>query len=279
MKHHVLLFCLIGIALLQGCGDGEMVKYSYRKYGLNQPVKSFKTTVYEAESKFGEVVKGRCEGGVHVFDFNEKGFISGSTSYDCDGNPFSIFKFTYDEAGRCSRKSRYDGEGTEVSRNGYEYDGDHLIKETIWDDWGDVYEYEYEYKRGNLVESRLRGSDGGISVYKYSKHDKTGWEWTAYDENGDEFSRGEGLLDKKGLVVKSTVEDETFEVKRNDLGLPLTTRMVSWSYGAIDGFREAEYETYNYQYEYDEKGNWIKVTEFRDETKVPNCVVEREITY
>lgn len=286
MKKYIFLCCLIGTFLLQGCGEGEIVEYSYREYGLNQPVKSVRMTEYDASSKFGEVVKGECRR-VDVHDFNEDGFVAVSTRHDRYGDMRSVYKYRYNEGGKSLGWSYYDSDGAEVRRGDLEYEGGNLSKVTVRSGHtGNVdFMTKYEYNEGVLEATRRYDRDGElVHVRKYSKHDKTGCAWVEYDESGNEDSRGEEQLDKNGRIVKSTEGCRSFEVVWNEKGLPEVVKNGTWDCESLsrDGFRYAYSDndrTYYYEYEYDKKGNWIKVTEYLGEFKKPIHVVEREITY
>lgn len=277
----ILLLALCSLIVLS-CGNDKT--YSYQEYGLNRPVKSIKVTTYEAESKFGEVVKGDLKwNGHYLAEFNSVGNIISLTEYDDDGDLNGVTKYKYNNDDNVIDASEYDEDGKLHYNQSLEYNGSLLSKVTStlkYSKEENVYVYEIT-REGETITSETTHHNGElISVVKYSKYDKTGVEWVRYDGDGKETAKGSSLLNKDGKVTKYNLsETEYYEVTWNEKGLPVYLKNAE--------LHNNSYVTYNFhgesvfyiEYEYDNKGNWIKQTVFEGEMKKPVTISERVIVY
>ena len=78
---------IVSLIVLLASSCNSKASYDYEEYGLNCPVKSVKVTTYNAESKFGDVVKGRlASDGHYLAKFNAIGNLEEISWFDDDGN-------------------------------------------------------------------------------------------------------------------------------------------------------------------------------------------------
>ena len=120
------------------------------------------------------------------------------------------------------------------------------------------YSFEYKYKDGKLIEKQMffsSGKKGMRYVYNYSNNQVEELVYTT-----------EGELNQKYLV---TLNKNGNEIEKTSFGV---TKVYP-------------NRKYRYEYEFDEKGNWIKkitsteITENGKTTFKPTSVTYRTITY
>lgn len=280
MKRSLLLVLSIGL-FLASCGGGGTKN---DPWGLNCPVKSIKVTTYNAKSKFGEVVKDKIAiGNNYIATFNASGDAETISYFDNEGELLSMSKYKYNSDGRLMELSSYDQEGDLDYQHIYEYEGERVIKyvsKYYWDDTTDIYEVTNEWNGEYLISVKSTRNGELQSVAKYSKWDKSGAEWIEYDGNGDEKGRGEIVYDENGYIKKYNTQTSNVEIERNDKNLPVYIKGARPDSGT--GFilsEEYKENTFYIEYEYDERGNWIKQTIYEGEIKMPKTISEREITY
>lgn len=274
---------LVAVAalLLASCGSDRAYDYEY--YGLNTPVKSVLVTTYEAESKFGDVVKGDlAHNGHYLATFNGVGNLESIASYDDDGDLTSLERFKYNREDRLIELSSFDDDGDIDYQLTYSYEGDQMVAECQKNYWGDteeVTQYSHTWRGEQLLETSVTSGGTLVAKIKYSRCDKSGSEWVTYNGDGEEVARGsEELEDNR--IVKRTVDGQSLEVRWNSKKLPVYLRnahlhnntMVSW-------YNNDDECVYYVEYEYDDEGNWIKQIVYEGEIKRPVTISERVITY
>lgn len=284
MRRNISCILVATVALvLSGCGSKSDRAYDYEYYGLNTPVKSVKVTTYDAESKFGDVVKGDlAREGHYVAKFNDVGNLTSVASYDDDGELRGMDKYKYNGHDMLVEMSSYDDEGELNYQFVYEYDGERVATMTqanYWNDTEDVTRYDHTWDGEQLVAVDVVAGGTLVSRTKFSQNDESGSKWVTYDGDGNEVSRGSEKLND-GRIVKRTEGDHSIEVRWNDKKLPTYLKnaylhhnaLISWYYG------DKEY-SYYIEYEYDDSGNWVKQTIFEGEIRRPVSISERVITY
>lgn len=277
----IILMTLCSLVVLS-CAKNK--RYSYQEYGLDCPVKSIKVTTYEASSKFGEVVKGDLKwNGHYLAEFNSVGNIITLTEYDNDGNLNSVTKCKYNEDDNVTDVSEYDEDGKLEYNQSYEYKGILLVKftRTFKDTTEEVYVNEF-FRDGETIIKETTHHNGELrSVVKYNKHDKTGTEWVRYDKDGKEQSRGSSILNEDGKVTRCNLNDKDYyEVTWNEKGLPVYLKNAElYNSSYVSSYNYCDGSIFYIEYEYDNKGNWIKQTLFEGELKKPVTISERVIVY
>ena len=279
---------------------------SYEDCELNSPVKSVDIRTYKASSKFGELVKDDlADGYYYIVTFNDLGLCEKYVSYDDKDKIMYMQKASYDSNGLLTEVASYldDGQLSRLYKYMCREDGE-CLKYEVFNEDGDLksvllrkfdgdkfVEYrEEEYNAGDtLVNETIYKYNGDVlescSRYmnkelqyteKYSKYDKYGiQESSVYDYNGDLYQNRYFEYDKNGEIVVVRLLDvdgnKTYdaECRRNENDLVSYQRV--W-----DGEEETITE---YEYEYDQKGNWIKKIEFKGTLRKPVKITEREIVY
>lgn len=176
------------------------------------------------------------------------------TAYDAAGNPVAKTLRQYDAANRTITETEYDATGEIVREHKYEYDEKgNEIHRTVYDAYGNVVdEYKYEYDAyGNpvrwtnlLVEGNKEpdtGSSDGDWTYETAattesdtdSSDSLGGDWT-YDESG---------VERAGAYK--------YKYDENGIVLQVDRVIYNASGNVIDACI--------YQYEYDAKGNMIRI--------------------
>ena len=218
MKPANIFLCAFSFMLLL-CSCTNKRTYHYEEYGLNCPVKSVKVTTYEAESKFGEIVKGDLDWeGHYLAIFNSIGNLESISSFDDDGELTGVGKYKYDKDNKVIETTFYDEDGNIVYKVTYTYINDHIesfIRKSYWNDKEEIYEYKHKWDGEQLLET-MQISNGELSsMTKYKKIDKNSSEWITYDKDGKEISRGDDTVDDCGRLVGRNEGDLCIEVKWN----------------------------------------------------------------
>lgn len=283
MKRNLLLALTIGI-LLASCGEEDKKETTYDIWGLNCPVKSIKVTTYEAKNKFGELTKnGIAEENNYFVAFNTAGKAESVSTFGKEGDLVAMEKYKYDSNGNLTEVSSYGHDGELLCQQLYEYEGTHEVRNInkyLWDDDVDTYEHTSEWDGEKMVSLTITHNGELESVTKYTKRDKSGNEWVEYDKNGDETGRGSTILDEAGFIKQIKYGEYCGEVERNEKSLPVHTKNARIMRNTMYSFGSAhENEVYYAEYEYDERGNWIKQTIYEGEMKKPVTISEREINY
>ena len=132
-----------------------------------------------------------------------------------------------------------------------EWDGDRVTKDQFINDYSDGGYRMNEYNGNTLVKS-----------VEYDKNGKPTGEYTEY---------------KNQKMMKIVKKDYTISLTYNDKGLCasivngqiFTTNLYYWAKG----------ESYIYDYEYDDKGNWIRKIERKKDSQKATRIFIREIEY
>ena len=210
-------------------------------------------------------------------EYNSDGYITKKNHFNASGDPSFSEYYTYDSDNRLVKiESSTDDENLTII-NDYEYsdqgykitvsENDIVIKETVYttDEKGNILsETETSYLQGNLVTNRVNeyknnqisttkvtyGKDGYIINYK---HDTNGLpiEEVIMDLKNKLVSKKRRKFDDKKNLVEEFLYDTAGRLKTN-------SRIL---------------------YSYDEKGNWIKRTQFANNIEEPISNATRTIRY
>lgn len=278
-------FCVFVInfmILLSSCTNKQTYDYEY--YGLNCPVKSVKVITYEAESKFGEIVKGDLEWhGHYLAIFSDVGNLESISNYDDDGELISVDKYKYDEDNKVTVISSYDNNGDLIDQIMYTYNEDLIesfTQKSYWNDKEEIREYKHKWHGEQLVETMIIENGELSTIIKYTSNSKNNSKWITYDKNGKEISRGDEAYNEYGQMVSRNEGELHIIVEWNDKKLPTFLKNAHLSNNTIiSWYRTGEENTYYVEYEYDKKGNWIKQVVYEGEIKTPLTISERVIQY
>ena len=285
MKRIISICALLCATILTSCNSNENT-INYKDFGLNTPVQSIKVTIYEAGSKFGEVIQGNLiNDGHYTVNFNDEGYPIKLTNYDDDGDITEVTKYDYDKDNHLVKTTSYDEVGGMTYEFKNNYDGDIITSSTTTTYWGGIPEMrttKYTYDGDVLIEERTYEDGELLSVYKYIDYKRKGanWDssWVAYDAEGEEQAKGFNKLNDAGKIAECKYGEMHYKVKWNDDNLPIRTKnAVSFLNGVA--FYYSEGADYTFEYEFDDKGNWIKQTIFVGEDREPAYIAIRKIRY
>ena len=190
--------------------------------------------------------------GIEEREYDESGNLIKSSSYDANRKFTGYSIYGYNESGKRIKISKYDGSGTLTEYTEIKRNGDYILSETVYDADGNKTEYtEYlentsdyntysrkkryeEYKNGKLAELREYNEDGRMT------------KRISYDGEGNK---------------KLYEEYVTLKVKHNGYEGTTTDTKTREIYN--DG--KLEHRT---EYEFDENGNRIKISEYDGEGKL-----------
>lgn len=297
------------------CSCSKKEKTTIEELNLHGDVKSIKTSVYDAEVKFGELQTGELvsywfdhplcyyqpsfisgHSSIYVQMFNNKGMIESLTEYD--GEMDLERKFIYTQE-RCKINSikEYDEDGDLTIAYEWQYDKktDKLLHFREYNKNGNLVEtteYKYDNKTNELLEVKTTNEEEveiSRTVYIRKEGDET-INWIRYIK-GDKDSKGsykEEYL--RGIVVKTTYYDEHGTAvdiydydKQGRIVLwkaQSTKEQTAFSYnknGDVITLDKNNKDVYKFEYEYDKHKNWIKRVTYKGIK--PEFVEIREIEY
>ena len=255
---------------------------SYRDYGLNIPVKSIKVTTYEAESKFGEIVKGDREyNGHYTTIFNDEGLVISTTTYNYYGDTMEVTKHKYNDDDNIINVTNYNKDGKINYETKWTYDGDHVKSVTTtnyWDDTPITHEQQFIYDGRTIVEEHIFRNGTLICVNKFTNYDKDGAKWVSHNADGTEQINGYYTLNKARKYTQYACDDIQFQIKWDENNSPIETKNAEVDQnGATYYYKEGA--NLFFEYEYDNKGNWIKQIVFEGDMRTPLTISERKIVY
>jgi len=273
----------VAALILLSCSDVTSEK-DFQLLELNRVVKSCKFTTYEAEAKFGDIV---FEDFVmmNVIEFNSDGNIKTIYDYSEAGDLIDKEEYKYNSDGQTIEALNYDfnivGEGIQVLKVTYEYLNGYLSKMTSY--YNGFYESKLScvfIREGNKLLERRSYEDGELyEVIKFSKNDKTGYEYISYDGDGNEVDKEAVVFNGKGLVVESRDSETISKIEYNKKNLPVYLENMDFDITVGYGYEPASDMKLFIEYEYDQKGNWIKRIVYSSGEKVPDRITVREIEY
>ena len=267
------------VCLLVSC---TQEKNDLEKYHLKGNVKSIMTKSFEAVEKFGEVAPGNCIYNElsELVSFNKDGFITDITYYDCDGDIRNKRVYEYDSDNLLSNVTFYKVDwrhpnGYLDSKEIHEYNEKRQrVQLIIYDSDGvEKLKFIYEWDGKNMVKTMIYQNEllSRVQVNEYNGNLKV--KSVVTDSDGKEIER---LEYENNRLSKRVQEDYTATYRYNDKGLCCATEN-----GRLSGvyFTPSRGKSFTYEYEYDQKGNWIKRTEKDSQTKIATSITIREITY
>lgn len=297
VKRSLKPVCLFGVlaCVLSACSDDirNAPDCSFRSYDLNRKVDSLEVRTWRAKMESGTLVKGRLTKNpddIFIARFDESGNVWKHTAFDSRGKMSSLCEYTY-EKGHLVYIDRYDRNGKRESALHY------------------LYQDHFKF----LCHTSLMSADEKMETMEsqlFSKEDKSHTQelFTKYANGSEQYSFSKSHEWKDGRIVKTVVcDDSGFEAATVEYSYDQNGKLVKMCSGDSEGFYEVfveyndklyaslssgakintrgkivtdvDYDVYYYEYEYDEKGNWIKRITFAGENKKPLEISEREIFY
>lgn len=272
--------------------------------GLNTVVTSVQVKTYKAESNFGEIVRGDLNwDGNYLALFDEKGNLTSITDFDDDGELDGKTVYVYDDVNRLINRAYYDWDGEVIFSIENEYEGKYLLKtKQLYRDNISIKEYrrngekilEYtSYVDGEVEEtakylesSLLRASyvvcdsDGKEIRTVMEEYDRDGHLIKQVNSTGIETDTTMCVYNKAGYLTEMSASGYKGEIRYNEKNLPVYVKGGDFYYNTgVVLVSMYENNVYYIEYEYDEKGNWIKQIVYEGEMKKPYTISDRTIVY
>lgn len=269
MKTRILTIFSAIMLLFTNCTNPNDEKLTdLDELNIKGNVKSITVKIFEAEEKFGKAVKTTMED-FYKQMFNENGFITEMHLFNTEEVKVATSFYNYDEKGNKNERifvfEIESNEGNKIKRT---------TKSTyMYNEQGFKLE-ENNYSTDNLFESKV--------TYIYNESNLK-IEQNTYNANGELIEKQTYKYNKERQVSESKIyliengseHNSTTEYWYNDKGDRSKMRFVS-----INKFAHIDILS-SFEYEYDEKGNWIKETIYSEEPseRKPFKITEREIEY
>lgn len=237
MKTQILLLNALMTFLLLSCGSA---KNDLETLNLKEKVWKVKEYVYYGKEEFGEYKTGSKAYGHKLFEFNEDGNISVFQSLENDGDVYYQEDYIYGNEGVYSQ-IRHLEDGDLTGKTVTSIEEGKIIREEYFDEDGELYsETKYTYD-GDNIDTRF-----------YKRKGTKTWSILEYEYSSGKITR-QVLKDSNDLALR------IYSFERNKYGDPIKE---STEIPKDTGEATVYFDTY--EYEYDEKGNWIKKLHFRE---------------
>jgi len=285
-----ILFLILSHTLLVGFSKGY--KTHLQKLGLKGKVKEVVNSTYEVETNSGEINKDErvnyifsngpfdilTGNGNSKLIFNENGSMLECKIYKIDGSLHYKVIYSYDKKGYLMEENLYDSIGEVKYKSKLK---NHTIKNPYLSELVETYD-----SKGKLIITEEREFDDSGNIIE----SRTTYIETDGDKNSRiskmEYNSNKNLIREEKISV-----DRVIEYSYNEKDLLKSVAMYDSNMRIKDyGYKRYEYndngdiveiETSinkkNYQYDYDENGNWIKRIQF--DKGIPSFLTEREIEY
>ena len=272
--------------------------YSEEFGSLYGDVESVNITYYTLVDKFGEIVKEKVDRKC-IYRFNSKGDVVECCSYNSDGSLNEEQLSKYDSQGNEIEYAKYNRYGTPEWKNFYKYDSQgNKIEHAHYNGDGSLHsKYLYKYdSQGNTIEEAWYKGDGSLeekAFCKYNAHGKISEKnyynrydsliyQTVYEYDSHGNLTFEAGYDNSGFDGERRLRHQhsfEYDSHGNVIGWEEMCSSLStshylqhrYTYDAQGHMIEEtlEYEkelVYNKTlYEYDSKGNVIKIAEYKND--------------
>jgi hypothetical protein len=249
----VALIIILALSL-NSCSTGEAIN-DWEKWGLKGKVESITRSTYKAVDRFGNIEKEGKYFPTIRRKYDESGYIIEVIVEEFDNvTPATESKFKYDENRNVIESNVYNSDGSLDGMTAYKYDDSGNEIESSTYNSGGYLESKTNSKyddSGNEIESSTYNSGGRLQFKNTYKYDGRGnnIETNDYQADGSLEYKDTRKFDENGNVIESNVYN---------------------SDGSLDGKS-------TFSYDFDNKGNWIKKIQFRNE--IAEYIIEREYEY
>ena len=249
-----ILWLFTAVIFITGCNSQTN---SLDEKNLKGKVWKIQETSYEGVEKSGKYELGKKNySGNYQYIFNEKGNVIEYLDLYRDGDIDDIVKYIYNEDDICLEIIAFDDreEDEILWKEVNIIEGDRIIGVENYDDEGEVTRRRKYYYKGNFIT----GGEGEVIDEKY----------------GSKYSFEIEYI--KGFMSSQTFRDDLGETSqittynRNDNhDIMLSTTLNP---------NDSSETKFTFEYEYDDKGNWIKQYQFNEESIIEGIIV-RKIDY
>jgi hypothetical protein len=241
---------LVFATLLTSCSSN---KNNLEELNLKGTIWKLKQTRYEGEEKFGKYQIGDKRYYGHLFYvFNEEGNLLETQQLDRKGKIERVSKYSYDNSGNSTEITTYEDDEV-VQKRVNQIKDNQIVEVKVFDDDGKLTEkYQYDYSGSDISGGKIFKGDGSLNSTFQN-------EWSG------------GLW--MGQIAKDSLEQTTYIIshERNNEGDEV--RLV------IKYPKDTTEHINTFQYEYDEKGNWLKQYQFDEDGKIDDILVRNIVYY
>lgn len=277
MKLRDFIFGMIIAMIICSCGKQQN---DLTRQEASGDVKSIRTTGYEATEKFGEISEGDVlynQSVNNLIEFNKDGYITEISNFNHSGDLSQKSVYVYDGDGNVTKINKYDGGGDEIGRTVFTYNNNKKVTKIVdYDESGKInYTRKNEWEGDKVTKTQLINefSEGNYSMYEYNGN--TLVKSVVYDKNGK--PTGEYTEYENEMIKKIVKKDFTISLTFNSKGL--CTSIVNGQLFNTNTYSLLKGESYTYDYEYDDKDNWIKKIERKKDSQKATRIFVREIEY
>lgn len=268
-----LRFLLI-LVVFSACSEKQN---SLDELNLKGKVKEVVHMGYDVVDKYGILEKSNDEYIKYLYSFDENGFLIDKIEQEKNNGRSSLWKYQYNyyDDGRLYKEfindamtvynyenkilkdaNTYYANGTLLKKVVYIMSGGKVIREEEYDDKGNLYNFDINNYRGDYWEKE---------------------KWTIADGT-EELITTESYNNKNLIKRVSHYARQTSEIFYNEENLVVKTINGKWIMDNLMSYREIG-NVYEYEYFYDDMGNWIKRIEYKGTAKIPQRIEVRDIFY
>lgn len=264
---------LLMIIVFSACSEKQTSLY---RFNLKGCVKEVAHVGYNVIDKYGTLEKSNDEYIKYLYSFDENGYLINKIEQERSNGRGSSWKYHYDyDDGRLCKEfingtmTIYNYENQMLKDTRTYYENGTLLKKVVYITSGGKVVREEEYdNKGNLYNFV-------VNNYKGDFCDKE--IWTIID--GSEELITTESYNKENLIKRvSHYARQTSEIFYNEHNLVVKTINGKWIMDKLGSYKETG-NVYEYEYFYDDMGNWIKRVEYKGAAKIPQRVEIRDIVY
>lgn len=257
--------------LVTGCGGGDLAeKNDLGKFGLDRPVRSITVSVMDSATAVSS----------YVAEFNKRGQLTSFRLFLKGGALQYGERYKYSSDGSKATMISYDSNNEDTGRFEYEFDGRFTRKYTAYNmNSQEVQRWENENDGVHVTESRFY-NECDLATITVNKYDGNAFTQVLLDSNRDTIGVGKGEETPSGKIKSARSEGLQFDIEYDDKDLPVSSfNILVNTYDGLEYNLRAEGCTVRYEYEFDEKGNWVSRTSYIEGVSVPEECIVREIEY
>lgn len=231
------------ISVVCSCSQSTSKKTSLQEVGLKGNVSEVITAVYDAESKFGDIVKDDDVRFVIDDIYNEQGYLIEKTEYNeiemSSDNIDSRDRYTYDDKNNLLEVAHYGHNGKLIYKVTQKFESGKIIFST-YNSFGEITTTEYHYKDGKISDFTVISNDSKHFYFNF--YNKKEYE----NAITNELSEIRLWNYKSGHMLAQKSKNHNIEMAENEKGDYI-------SYKDIENNRECSFS-------YDKKGNLAKIS-------------------
>jgi len=275
MVVYIMIFTLAGCRYTRAKTENN---WSPEIRKLKGEVKSVKTALYRAVGESGIVRKEHLNQTL-ISSYDRSGNKTETLIYDAEGGLMQVYRYSYDSRDNLIVRSSYHPNGNQIQKDTYRYDSKGNLIENARQNFSlqqhTTFYVDYD-KKGREQKLTRCASDGEILSVRSFSYDRQGNKNEASEDiELETLSYYSSVFDTKGNEIESYEHDSegnivTRSISAYDNNDQVIERVSYRADGSV--IRHNSYE-----YQYDQKQNWIIKTEYQD--SIPLSISIREIEY